>query len=72
MELDLGNYICISIIDMNNLLNKIFSTNCSLNKVNFTTQPCQVLDCSNTWIQCQTSSAYLVYSIDNSAADPCI
>lgn len=47
-----------------------FSLNCPLNQVYFDTQNCQILNCSNDWIQCETSSAYMVYNVNNSAADP--
>ena len=48
-----------------------FSTNCSLNKITFGNKLCNVLSCSNNWIKCQTSNANSVYTIDNSASDPC-
>ena len=48
-----------------------FSTNCSLNQINFGDQSCNIKDCSSNWIKCQTSNAYSVYKIDNSASDPC-
>ena len=48
-----------------------FSSKCSLNKVSFGPQNCQVLNCTSNRIKCRTSSAYLTYTIDNSASDPC-
>ena len=53
-----------------------FSTNCSLNKVSFKGEnidsECKVIDCSDTWIRCETTSAYRVYEVDNSGIDPSI
>ena len=48
------------------------SANCTQNQVSFGPQNCPITDCSSTWIQCQTSSAYIDYAVNNSASDPCL
>lgn len=47
------------------------SSTCSSNKVTFGPQPCEVLDCTRSWIKCKASNAYLTHYINNSASDPC-
>ena len=53
-----------------NVYGQGFSTECSMNQVRFGSQRCKVLNCSNNWITCETSSAYVVHEITNNGADP--
>ena len=38
--------------------------------VAFGGQRCQVTDCSATWIQCKTSSAFITHQVTNQGSDP--
>ncbi len=52
--------------------NCILSKNCSMNTVTFGSRSCNVLECSESWIKCQTTNYYMTYHINNSASDPCL
>lgn len=47
-----------------------FSQSCLDNQVNFGSNMCRVLNCTNNWIQCQTPNAFLTHEISNDAMDP--
>lgn len=47
-----------------------FSQSCEENQVNFGSNMCRVLNCTNNWIQCQTPNAYMTHEISNDAIDP--
>ena len=47
-----------------------FSKKCSENLVSFGPSKCDVVNCTNSWIQCVTSSGYVTHEINNDATDP--
>lgn len=48
----------------------VSSDNCAHNMVSFGNQRCDISNCSASWIQCKTSSAFVTHQVSNDGKDP--